>query len=79
MSVEGDLLLELEDIPFKVTMDKTAAELRLLEAERLSVEKELMRNKELFERMVLSTVSLENSEVDFIRADSLWQAKKGRI
>ena len=73
---QGDLLLELEDIPFKMTMDKTAAELRLLEAERLSVEKELMRNKELFERMVLSTVSLENSEVDFIRADSLWQAKK---
>ena len=73
---EGELLLELEDIPFKVRMEKTAAELRLLEAERLSIEKELMRNKELFERMVLSTVSLENSEVDFIRADSLWKAKK---
>ena len=73
---EGDLLLELEDVPFKVRMEKTAAELRLLEAERLSIEKELMRNKELYERMVLSTVSLENSEVDFIRADSLWKAKK---
>jgi len=73
---EGDLLLELEDIPFKVTMEKTAAELRLLEAERLSIEKELIRNKELFDRMVLPTVSLENSELDFIRADSSWQAKK---
>ena len=63
---EGDLLLELEDIPFKVTMEKTAAELRLLEAERLSIEKELIRNKELFDRMVLPTVSLENIEAAFV-------------
>ena len=73
---EGELLLELEDIPFKAKMDKTAAELRLLEAERLAMEKELKRNKELYERMVLSTVSLDGSELNFIRSDSLWQAKK---
>ena len=73
---EGELLLELEDIPFKAKMDKTAAELRLLEAERLAMEKELKRNKELYQRMVLSTVSLDGSELNFIRSDSLWQAKK---
>ncbi len=72
----GELLLELEDIPFKAKMDKTAAELRLLEAERVSMEKELKRNKELYERMVLSTVSLDGSELNFIRSDSLWKAKK---
>jgi len=71
----NELLLELEETPFKVKMEKTAAELRLLKAERQSMEKELMRNKELYERMVLSTVSLENSELDFIRADSQWKAK----
>jgi RND family efflux transporter MFP subunit len=73
---KGELLMELDDLPFKVNMDKTAAELRLLKAERLAMEKEHTRNKELFERMVLSTVSLDGSELNFIRADSLWQAKK---
>lgn len=73
---ENELLLELEETPFKVQLDKTAAELRLLDAERVSIEKELVRNKELFDRMVLSMVSLENSELAFTRADSLWQAKK---
>jgi len=73
---KGELLMELDDLPFKVNMDKTAAELRLLKAERLAMVKEHKRNKELFERMVLSTVSLDGSELNFIRADSLWQAKK---
>ncbi len=73
---KGELLMELEDLPFKVNMDKTAAELRLLKAERHAMVKEHKRNKELFARMVLSTVSLDGSELNFIRADSLWQAKK---
>jgi RND family efflux transporter MFP subunit len=73
---KGELLMELDDLPFKVNMDKTAAELRLLKAERLAMVKEHKRNKELFERMVLSTVSLDGSELNLIRADSLWQAKK---
>ena len=49
--------MELDSLPFKVNMDKTAAELRLLKAERRAMEKELHRNKELYERMVLPTVS----------------------
>jgi len=73
---KGDILLELDDVPFKANLDKTAAELRLLEAEHGSMVKEHRRNKELFDRMVLSTVSLDGSELNLIRADSLWQAKK---
>ena len=73
---DGELLLELDDVPFKADVDKIAAQLRLLKAERDSMEKEHGRNKELFERMVLSTVSLDGSELNLIRADSLWQAKK---
>ncbi|MCK5360438.1 MAG: efflux RND transporter periplasmic adaptor subunit [Gammaproteobacteria bacterium] len=76
---KGDLLLQLEDLPFKVNVEKTAAELRLLKAERLAMEKELNRNKELYERMVLSTVSLDGSELNFIRADSLWNAKQAEL
>ena len=76
---KGELLMELDDLPFKVNIDKTAAELRLLKAERLAMEKELKRNKELYERMVLSTVSLDGSELNFIRADSLWNAKQAEL
>lgn len=76
---KGALLMELDDLPFKVKMDKTAAELRLLKAERLAMEKELNRNKELYERMVLSTVSLDGSELNYIRADSLFKAKQAEL
>lgn len=72
----GELLLELDETPFKANLDKTAAELRLLKAEYVLMEKEHNRNKELFERMVLSTVSLDESELKLIRVDSLLQAKK---
>ncbi|MEA1888260.1 MAG: efflux RND transporter periplasmic adaptor subunit [Pseudomonadota bacterium] len=76
-TVEKDeLLLELDDVPFKANLDKTAAELRLLKAELGAMKKEHQRNKELFERMVLSTVTLDGSELNLIRAESLWQAKK---
>ena len=73
---KGELLLELEEVPFKARLDKIAADLRLLKAEREAIEKELNRDKELYQRMVLSTVSLDGTRLKFIRADSLWQAKK---
>jgi len=72
----GELLLELDDVPFKADVDKISAELRLLKAEYGSMEKEHGRNKELFDRMVLSTVSLDGSELKLIRAESLLLAKK---
>jgi RND family efflux transporter MFP subunit len=76
---KGELLLELDDLPFKVNIEKTTAELQLLKAERLAMKKELNRNKELYERMVLSTVSLDGSELNYIRADSLWRAKQAEL
>jgi len=75
----GELLLELDATPFKANLDKAAAELRLLKAELGLMEKEHQRNKELFERMVLSTVSLDESELKLIRAESLLQAKQAEF
>ncbi len=76
---QEQVLLELDEVPFKAGLDKAAAELRLLKAERDEAEKEHQRNNELFERLVLSVVSLDNSKLKLTRADSLWEAKKAEF
>ena len=76
---EGDLLLELEAGPFNTGIEKISAELRRLKAERDFAEQEYERNKELYDRLVLSTVALDSSRLKFTRADSLWAAKKAEF
>ena len=73
---KNGILLTLEETPFRAKLEKIDADLRLLKAERDSIEKELGRDEELYQRMVLSTVSLDGTRLKLVRADSLLQAKK---
>lgn len=73
---KNDRLLELEETPFIARLEKLDADLRLLKAEHGAVAKELARDRELYERMVLSTVSLDGTQLKMVRTDSLLQAKQ---
>jgi HlyD family secretion protein len=70
---KGDLLLELEDIPFLAEVDRTEADLRWQSARLEEKRKEHERNEELYDRMVLSTVELDSSRVALARVESDWK------
>jgi RND family efflux transporter MFP subunit len=76
---QGELLLELEAVPFKARKDELESQVRLLQAEKEFTSKELERNKELYDRLSLSTVDLDKSKLDLVRAESKLAAMRAEL
>lgn len=75
----GDLMLELDETPFTAELQQARASLRRLQAERDEVRKALDRNLELYDRMVLPTVELDHSKLEYTRADSEVLSAQARV
>ena len=76
---QGALMLELDEIPFMAELNRSEAELRRLAAERDEMRKALDRDLELYDRMVLSTVDLDRRKLEFVQADSRYQAEQAQL
>ena len=76
---QGEPMLELVETPFVAELQQARASLRRLTAERAEVKKALDRNQELYERMVLPTVELDLSRLEYTRADSDVQSARARV
>jgi RND family efflux transporter MFP subunit len=67
---KGQLLLALDDAPFRAAMQEAEAQLARHKSERAEAARDAKQAQELYERTVLSTVELENARMKLARADA---------
>lgn len=68
--VKGQLLLALDDGPFRTSAQQAEAQLARRKSERDEAARDAKQAQELYERTVLSTVELENAKMKLARADA---------
>ncbi len=69
-AAKGQLLLALDDAPFRATVQETEALLARRKSERDETARDAKQAQELYDRTVLSTVELENAKMKLARADA---------
>jgi RND family efflux transporter MFP subunit len=67
---KGQLLLALDDAPFRAAVQEAEALLAQRKIERTEVARDAKQAQELYERTVLSTVELENAKMKLARAEA---------
>lgn len=69
-AAKDQLLLALDDAPFRTAVREAEARLARYQSERDEAARDAKQAKELFERTVLSTVELENANMKLARASA---------
>ena len=69
-ATKGQLLLALDDAPFRATVQQAEAQLARHKSERDEAARDAKQAQELYDRTVLSTVELENAKMKLARADA---------
>lgn len=69
-AAKGQLLLALDDVPFRASVQEAEALLARRKSERDEVARDAKQAQELYDRTVLSTVELENAKMKLARADA---------
>jgi len=69
-AAKDQLLLALDDAPFRTAVREAEALLARHKSERDEASRDAKQAQELFDRTVLSTVELENAKMKFTRADA---------
>ena len=64
MVQSGQLLFELDPRPFQVTIDQSAAQVKVYDAQKNAADKEVARRRELVKTRAVSQEELEKSEAD---------------
>lgn len=72
------VLMALDDTPFKAEMTQAEAAVKSTHRSRLEALRALNRAKDLYERQVLATVTLDHARLDFIKADSAYRQAQAR-
>jgi len=70
---KGQLLLALDDAPFRAAVQEAEAQLARRKSERDEAARDAKQAQELYDRTVLSTVELENAKMKLARADAGYQ------
>jgi len=73
-AAKDQLLLALDDAPFRTAVREAEALLARHKSERDEAKRDARQAQELFDRTVLSTVELENAKMKFARADAGYKA-----
>ncbi|MFP5349720.1 MAG: efflux RND transporter periplasmic adaptor subunit [Gammaproteobacteria bacterium] len=76
---QGDLLLALDDTPFRAALSEAEAAVARAAADRTEAERDFKQAEELYERKVLSTVELENAKLKRDRAGASHKAARARL
>lgn len=76
---KGELLLALQEAPFRANVNKAQAALQNSESVLKETKRDRDQAKELYERAVLSTVSLENAKMKYLRAVSTRKEKQSLL
>ncbi|HJW81690.1 MAG TPA: efflux RND transporter periplasmic adaptor subunit [Acidiferrobacterales bacterium] len=69
-AAKGQLLLTLDDAPFRAAVQEAEAQLARRKSERDEAARDAKQAQELYDRTVLSTVELENVKMKLARADA---------
>ena len=69
-AAKGQLLLTLDDAPFRAAVQEAEAQLARRKSERDEAARDAKQAQELYDRTVLSTVELENTKMKLARADA---------
>lgn len=69
-AAKGQLLLALDDAPFRAAVQEAEALLARRKSERDEAARDAKQAQELYDRTVLSTVELENAKMKLARADA---------
>lgn len=75
----GELLLALDDTPFRAAVAEAEAAVARATADRTEAERDYKQAQELFERTVLSTVELENAKLKRDRGAAAHKAAQARL
>lgn len=75
----GELLLALDDTPFRAEVTQAEAALARATADRIEAERDHRQARELYERTVLSTVELENAKLKHDRALAAHKAAQAQL
>lgn len=76
---KNDLLLALEETPFRAALQAAQAELTRRELELKEAQRDAQQAKELYDRTVLSTVELENAQWKLTRAEAARQRARAEL
>lgn len=76
---KGDVLLKLQEAPFLAEVSKSKAALADSSSHLREAKRDYNQARELFERAVLSAVSLENAKMKYQRASAARQEKKAQL
>ena len=75
----GELLLALDDTPFRAAVAEAEAAVARATADRTEAERDYKQAQELFERTVLSTVELENAKLKRDRGAAAHKAAQAQL
>jgi RND family efflux transporter MFP subunit len=75
----GEVLLALDNTPFRAGVEQAEAEMSRRTADRDEAARDLKQAQELYERTVLSTVEIENARFKATRAEAAFRAARARL
>lgn len=76
---KGQLLVNLEDTPFRAAVEQAEAEVTVRGADREEAARDYKQAKELYDRTVLSSVELENARNKAQRAEAALKDARARL
>jgi len=75
----GQVLLAMDDTPFRAGVEQAEAEVSRRTADRDEAARDLKQAQELYQRTVLSTVEIENARFKAARAEAAFKAARARL